>query len=126
MFGDNGGRLVHVGLEVDRQTRTVPIVYEVPNADGRLRIGMALRVHLETEEVQDALAIPGSAIVDVGGRAVAYVHVSGETFVDRHLTLGIRDGDQVQVLDGLSEGERVVTTGAYAIRLASVSHYLLR
>jgi multidrug efflux pump subunit AcrA (membrane-fusion protein) len=47
--------------------------------------------------------------------------VSGETFEKRELTPGIRDGHWVQVLDGLSEGERVVTKGAMAIRLASVS-----
>ena len=37
------------------------------------------------------------------------------------MTLGLRDGEYIQVLSGLEEGEQVVTKGAYAIRLASVS-----
>ena len=52
---------------------------------------------------------------------MAFVQVSGETFQKRELTLGIRDGTWVQVLSGVAEGERVVTKGAMAIRLASAS-----
>ena len=115
------GRLVALGTTVDAKTRTVPLVYEVPNPEGHLRIGMALNVYVETAHVTEALAVPVSALVDEDGRAVAFVHVAGETFHKRDLTLGIQDGTFVQVLAGLSAGERVVTKGAYAIRLASVS-----
>jgi membrane fusion protein, heavy metal efflux system len=96
-------------------------VYELPNPDGRLRIGMALTVYVETAHVEEALVVPVAALVDEDGRAIAFVQVSGETFEKRDLTLGIRDGAFVQILAGLAEGERVVTKGAYAIRLASVS-----
>jgi membrane fusion protein, heavy metal efflux system len=115
------GRLVALGTTVDAKTRTVPLVYEVPNPEGHLRIGMALTVYVETAYVAEALAVPVSALVDEDGRAVAFVQVSGETFQKRDLTLGIQDGTFVEVLAGLSAGERVVTKGAYAIRLASVS-----
>lgn len=115
------GRLVGLGSTVDAKTRTVPLVYEVPNPDGHLRIGMALTVYVETAHVAEALAVPVSALVDEDGRAVAFVHVAGETFQKRDLTLGLQDGTFVQVLAGLAVGERVVTKGAYAIRLASVS-----
>ena len=116
------GRLVAFGGTVDAKTRTVPLVYEVPNPEGHLRIGMALTVYVETAHVTEALAVPASALVDEDGRAVAFVHVAGETFQKRDLTLGIQDGTFVQVHAGLSAGERVVTRGAYAIRLASVSN----
>ena len=82
---------------------------------------MALQVYVETARVEEALVIPTSALVDEDGRAVVFVQLSGETFAKRDLALGIRDGAVVQVLSGVSEGERVVTQGAYAIRLASVS-----
>jgi multidrug efflux pump subunit AcrA (membrane-fusion protein) len=82
---------------------------------------MAVNVNLETLHVEEGLAVPTSALVDADGRYVAYVQLSGETFEKRDLEIGIRDDGHVQVLSGLSEGERVVTKGAYAIRLASVS-----
>jgi cobalt-zinc-cadmium efflux system membrane fusion protein len=121
ILGHGGGRLVYLGTSVDLKTRTVALVYEVPNPDGRLRIGMALTVSVETAHMEEALVVPVAALVDEDGRAIAFVQVSGETFEKRDLTLGIRDGAFVQVLAGLAAGERVVTQGAYAIRLASVS-----
>ena len=121
ILGTGGGRLVFLGTTVDAKTRTLPLVYEVPNPAGRLRIGMALSVYVETAHAAEALAVPVSALVDEDGRAVAFVQVSGETFQKRDLTLGIQDGEYVQILAGLAAGERVVIKEAYAIRLASVS-----
>lgn len=117
----NSGRFVVLGSEIDPTTRTAPLIYEVPNADGNLRVGLALTVYVDTNHAEDALVVPVSAIVQEEGQAVAFVQLAGETFERRDLTLGIRSGDEVQVLEGLNEGDRVVTKGAYAIRLASVS-----
>jgi membrane fusion protein, heavy metal efflux system len=114
------GRLVFTGLEVDPVTRTVPLVYEVPNPDIALRIGQALTLHVETARVEEALAIPESAIVDEGGRPVAFVQIAGETFEKRNLRLGLRDSGWVQV-SGLAPGERVVTRGAFVVRLAAMA-----
>jgi RND family efflux transporter MFP subunit len=121
VLGDGAGRVVFLAPEVDPSTRTAALVYEVNNPEGLLRIGMSLNLYVETTSVEDALALPVSALVDEDGRATAYVQVSGETFQKRDLAVGIRDGDFVQVLSGVSEGEHVVTKAAYAIRLSSVS-----
>lgn len=121
VLGEGGGRLVLWSPEVDAATRTIPLVYEVPNPDGRLRIGMALTLHLETARSERAVAVPESALVDEEGRFVAFVQVAGETFQKRDLRTGLRDSGFVEILEGLSAGERVVTRGAYAVRLASVS-----
>lgn len=121
ILGEGKGLLVFAGIQVDTQTRTLPLIYELPNADGRLRVGEAVTLYAETAHAENALAVPDSAIVEEDGQFVAFVQVAGETFEKRTLTLGIRDGNWVQIKEGLSEGERVVTKGAYAIRLVSVS-----
>jgi len=121
ILGEDGGRFLLLGPEVDPKTRTVPLVYEVPNPDGRLRIGMALDVYVETGRVEASLAVPASALVEEGGRPVAFVQLAGETFEKRDVETGLRDGEFVQILSGLAEGERAVTRGATAIRLASAS-----
>jgi membrane fusion protein, heavy metal efflux system len=115
------GRLVFVGMRVDAATRTVPIVYEAKNADSRLRVGQSLNLYVQTARAEESLALPEEAIVDEAGRPVAFVQLAGETFEKRDLVLGIRDGNWVQVLEGLAEGERVVTRSAYAVRMASMS-----
>jgi len=119
--GVGTGRLVFVGIQVDAATRTVPLVYEARNPDHLLRVGQSVNLFVETARAEDTLAIPSAAIVEEDGRPIAFVQVAGETFQKRDLTLGIRDGNWVQVLSGITEGERVVTKGAYAVRLASVS-----
>jgi multidrug efflux pump subunit AcrA (membrane-fusion protein) len=65
--------------------------------------------------------VPESALVDDGGRPVVFVQTGGESFERRPVTLGERQGGNVQITAGIASGERVVTRGAYLIRLASMS-----
>jgi multidrug efflux pump subunit AcrA (membrane-fusion protein) len=118
---EGGGRLVHVGKMVDPQARTLSVVFEYPNRDGLFRIGMLADVFLETARAVDAPAIPEEAIVMDAGRPVAFVLYDGESFQRRELDLGVRDNGWVEVKDGVLAGERVVTRGAYALKLAAMS-----
>jgi multidrug efflux pump subunit AcrA (membrane-fusion protein) len=68
-----------------------------------------------------ATAVPGSAVIDDGGRPVVFVQVAGESFQRRPVRVGNQDASYVQVGDGIKPGERVVTRGAYLIRLAALS-----
>ena len=67
-------------------------------------------------------AVPESAIVDDTGQPVVFVQQSGENFLRRPVKLGDRVGGYVQVLSGVTAGERIVTRGAHLIRLASMSN----
>jgi membrane fusion protein, heavy metal efflux system len=115
------GKLVTVGRVVDPRTRTVPVIFEVDNRAGKLRIGNFTRTVIATGAPRKALAIPDSAIVDDAGKPTAFVMIEGEMFERRPLRLGIRSNGWSEVLDGLAAGERVVTRGAYEVRLASSS-----
>jgi len=119
--GDGRGQLLSLGLEVDAATRTVPLIYETANREGQFRVGQNVTLHVETARVDETVAVPESALVEEGDQLVAFVQVSGEMFEKREIKAGIRDTGFVQVLDGIKEGERVVTKGAYAIRLSSIS-----
>ena len=76
---------------------------------------------MATGKAFEAVAIPGAAIVEEEGIPVAFVQVSGETFQKRDVKLGVQDGRWIEVLSGVSEGERVVTDGAYALLLSTKS-----
>ena len=121
MTGEGHGRLLSVGLEVDAVTRTVPLLYETTNREGRLRVGQSVILHVETAQVKEAVVIPESAIVEEGDQPIAFVQISGETFEKREIQTGARDAGFVQVVEGIREGERVVTKGAYAIRLSTLT-----
>ncbi|RPI21449.1 MAG: HlyD family efflux transporter periplasmic adaptor subunit, partial [Acidobacteria bacterium] len=115
------GRLVSVGRMVDPSSRTLPLTYQVANRQGLLAIGQAVSVRLYTTGSRKAVTIPQSAVVDDAGTPVVFVQTGGETFERRGVKLGIRDGDQVEVLEGVKAGERIASRGAYLVRLAALS-----
>lgn len=112
-------RLIAFGGLVDKDTRTVPAIFEFDNPRETLRAGMMLSARLYTGHSVKRVAVPASAIVDDGGQAVVFVQKEGESFERRIVQLGPRDGDWVAVASGLSRGERIVTRGAYQVRLAA-------
>lgn len=112
-------RLVAFGGLVDPQTRTVPAILEFDNPGGRLKAGMQLRAGLYTGRVSQGVAVPASAIVDDSGQPVVFVQKGGESFERRLVTPGAHDGDRVAVPSGVSPGERIVTRGAWQVRLAA-------
>jgi RND family efflux transporter MFP subunit len=115
------GRKIGLGGAVDPVNRTTPLIFEFENPDHRLRSGIYARVRVFTGDSQEGLAVPVSAIFDDAGQEVVYVMLDGETFQRRVVRLGIRDSDWVLVRSGVAPGERVVSEGAYLLRLASAA-----
>jgi RND family efflux transporter MFP subunit len=114
-------RLISIGRVVDPQSRTLPVIYQVDNRDRRIAIHQSVQVRLLTRPSQLGPAVPESALVDDGGRPVVFVQSSGETFVRRPVKLGVREGGLVEVVEGVSRGERIVVKGAHLVRLASMA-----
>lgn len=117
----SNGKLVTVGRVIDPQSRTVPVIFEVANIDGKLRIGNFTKTVIATGAPRKALAIPDGAIVEDAGRSIAFVMIEGEAFERRPLRLGVRSNGWTEVLEGVKPGERVVAKGAYEVKLASSS-----
>jgi RND family efflux transporter MFP subunit len=111
------GTILDIGAVINEQSRAATVTFEVPNRDRALRIGMQANVRLDAGEGADALIIPKEAVLDNEGKKIVYVLLSGEEFQRREVTIGDEYGNKVAVLSGLQPGERVVTQGAYQIRL---------
>jgi RND family efflux transporter MFP subunit len=109
------GRIARVSPVLDPTTRTAPIEIEIPNADYRLKPGMYARVNVSTGTKKDALVVPSSAVVDLGGRRGVF-QPQNDTAVFRVIQVGVERPDVVEVLGGLNENETVITTGASALR----------
>jgi RND family efflux transporter MFP subunit len=114
-------RLVSVGASIDPVRRMVPVIHQVGNPGGQLRIGSRARVALSTGVSRAGVLVPSSAVLDDDGRSLIYVQVEGELFEARRVTLGGGTGDRLLVLDGVRAGERIVTGAAFQVRLASLS-----
>lgn len=125
---DYTGEVVFIDPTVNPQTRAVQVRLAFDNADGRLKPGMFADVTLRnTLEVSATLA-PQEAVIDTGERSVAFVSLGQGRFEPRQIRTGVAvDGGQVEVLDGLAPGERVVTSGQFLLDSeASVRESLAR
>ena len=115
------GRIERVGTVVDPESRRIPVILEIVNEDGALRLGQSLFARLGKGVAQELVSVPVSAIVDDGGRPVVFIQRDGESFERRPVRTGAASGDHVQVIEGLKPGDRVVSRGAYLVRLAALS-----
>jgi len=115
------GRVIAVGSVIDSLSRTLPVIYEVRNGDGSLKVGATARAEVRSGRWASGVLLPPGAVLEEDGRPIAYVQRSGERFEKRALRLGGRDRERVLVLEGIAAGERVVTGAAYQVRLASLS-----
>ena len=109
------GRIARVSPVLDPATRTAPIEIEIPNSAARLKPGMYARVSVTTSTRKQALVVPATAVVDLGGRRGVFTPLN-ESAVFRALDLGTEQQDIVEVLGGLAEGDTVITTGSSALR----------
>jgi membrane fusion protein (multidrug efflux system) len=91
----------------------------VPNADGRLKPGMFAEVSVYSGEIHRVLAIPATAVLfaPFGDSVFVIAEQEGQTVVhQRFVRLGERRGDFVAVTKGLSEGDEIVSAGAFKLR----------
>jgi HlyD family secretion protein len=113
------GRVAHVAPVLDPSTRTAQIEIEIANSDFRLKPGMYARVSFTIEQRENTLVVPTSAIVNVGGNPGVFLpskNEENEVAKFKPVQTGMSDQNLVEVSSGLAEGERVVTTGAAALR----------
>jgi Cu(I)/Ag(I) efflux system membrane fusion protein len=99
--------------QVSASTRTQQARFEVDNKAARLTPGMLLRLQVAGAS-SSRLVLPSEAVIRTGTRAVAIVR-RGSTFEPRDVKPGADLGDQLEVLDGLHEGDEVVTSGQFLI-----------
>jgi RND family efflux transporter MFP subunit len=112
---DFSGKVSRVAPVFDPATRTAQMEIEVPNPGFRLKPGMYARVRLTLERRPNALTVPRNAVVDLEGkRGVFFVNEGVAKFME--VATGLTDGERMEILSGLDENQRVITTGALALR----------
>lgn len=114
------GRPLSASRVVDPLTRTLTVVFRASNKGSAFAVGQTVQVRVFRSHKTKATAIPESAVVDDAGQPVVFVQLAGESFARRAVSLGARESGYVQV-QGIKPGERIVSQGAYLIRLAALS-----
>ncbi|MDR3632755.1 MAG: efflux RND transporter periplasmic adaptor subunit [Isosphaeraceae bacterium] len=111
-------RLLSIGSVVDPTTRTVPLYAEANNLDGLLKLGMFVRIVLDTTAKTQALTVPTSAVVDIEGRKGVFLPSGddGRTFTFRPVKVGREAEGRYAVLSGVEPGQQVVSQGTFLLK----------
>lgn len=109
-------RVYFLGPEVDPQSNAVPLVSEIDNADGQLRPGLFMRVGLPIGEPREVLAVPSAAVVEHEGVRFVFVAAGEGRFRRQDIRAGLMTNEWVEVLDGVTHGQAVVSAGAFILK----------
>jgi Cu(I)/Ag(I) efflux system membrane fusion protein len=108
------GRSAFIYPMLDPQTRTAKVRFELANPGERLKPGMYANVELKSA-LGTRLFVPTEAILDSGERQVMFIHLGEGRLEWRTVKVGVRAGEWVEVLEGLQEGEHIVTSANFLI-----------
>jgi RND family efflux transporter MFP subunit len=108
--GELSGRVDSVSPAADPRSMLYAVRLLVPNPDGRLRGGMLARLRVPLQTKRGALLVPERATFSENGADYVLVVREGKS-LKRLVKLGDSDGTSVEALEGLAEGELVVTAG---------------
>ena len=110
------GRVTYVYPTVDEKTRTARVRMEFHNPGYFLKPGMFATVELVADLAPSALLVPDSAVLRSGQKNTVFIALPGGKFEARTVALGLSaENNQDQVLSGLGEGERIVTSGQFML-----------
>jgi len=117
---DAEGKILSIGKDVERENPLISVFAEV-NATVDMPIGSLTPVQIAMGNATQNTMIPVNALLEDYGSYSVIVQLSGESFERRPVKIGKRNGENVEILEGLQVGEVVVTTGAYQVKMASMS-----
>lgn len=114
------GKLLSIGSSVGDSSFYIPVTFSIRNTAGLVG-GSYVEVFLKTDAGREVIVVPFTALVEEEGTYFAYKQVEDEHYVKHEVKLGGSDGINVEVVSGLEAGDKVVTKGAYQLKLAASS-----
>lgn len=114
--GDVAGTVSVVSPTANANSTALEIWVQTPNPGEKLKPGGTVRLSIIAETIQNTLIVPASALLnsETGGQKVMVISKDSVAH-ERAVTIGVRQGDRVQILNGVQEGEQVVTSGGLGL-----------
>ena len=109
------GEIAYIYPELDEKTRTLRVRLQFDNPDELLKPNMYANVRLYAGARNDILIVPREAVIDSGRETRVIIAEGDGRFGQRRVTTGLQSGDYVEIVDGLAEGDQVVTSGQFLI-----------
>lgn len=118
---DLSGRVLSYGKASGGSSFYVPVTFEFDNR-GDVIPGSYVSVYLLSSPMPDVLALPHTALTEEQGLYFIYIQLDAEGYKKQEVMLGADNGKEIQILSGLKAGDKVVTEGAYQVKLAGATN----
>lgn len=115
LMQDYNALVYAVESKVDMTTRTLKVRATYPNSNEAILPGRYASVEITKREIKDALAIPSEALIPEMGKDIVYIYKGGVA-EPKEIIIGLRTESRVQVLQGLSVGDTLITSGVMQLR----------
>jgi cobalt-zinc-cadmium efflux system membrane fusion protein len=112
------GRITYVSDLLDPKTRTAKVRCEVANPGGKLKLDMFATIAIPTPRGRNAVMVPSTAIQQIDDQPNVFVRLAPTKFERRRVTLGVKDGEWIEVPSGVKARESIVTNGSFALKSA--------
>lgn len=116
-----GGKVLSFGKSSGDMSYYVPVTFEFDNR-GDMVPGAFVEVFLLSGERQGVISLPESALTEEQGLYFVYLKLDDECYKKQEVQLGTSNGERVEILSGLKDGDTVVTRGAIHVKLAAASN----
>ena len=110
------GVIDYLAPEVDATTRTARARAKLENPDGVLRANMFARAEIALAAAKPTVMIPAAAVQRVKGVALVFVKLAADQYEARRVKLGLTQGDLVEIIEGVKQGEAVATRGGFLLK----------
>ena len=119
-LSDLNGKLLSYGKSSGDQTFYIPVTFEFDNI-GDIIPGAFTEVYLLSSPQENVISVPVPSITEEQGLNFVYLQLDEEGYKKQEVMLGQNNGERVQILSGLKNGDKVVTKGVYQVKLAATS-----
>ena len=110
------GKVTIVSPALDPNSTTVEVWLQAKNPKHALKPGTSVQLSLTAKTIQDALVVPASSVITAPDGTTAVMLAGSDGMAhQKAVKVGIRNGDDVQIVDGVTASDKVVATGAYGL-----------
>lgn len=106
------GKIVHINQFVDEANRNIEVLVECDNKDRLLKPGMYVNTQFE-QVAAASIFIPAKAVLQFNDKSFVWVQLAPHTFMRRYVQTGVTENEQIQIIQGLSNGEQIIGEGAF-------------
>ncbi len=109
-------RLVAISNVINPVNQSSQVIFEIDNSESKFKPGQFVTVDVMAQSENRKLVVPTSAVTEINGKSVVFIHHEPEVFKVVYVQLGESNSETSVILKGLKEDERVVTSGTYQIK----------